>query len=45
MRKELDYFKIGDGYGGNQDLFPDPMMRLGGCAAINAILYQQRDFT
>ena len=36
MKKELDYFKLGEGYGGNQDLFPDPDMKMGGCAAITA---------
>ncbi len=33
MRRELDYFTIGDSYGGNQDWFAGFMMRLGGCAA------------
>ena len=36
MRKELDYFKIEGDYGGNQELFPDLMMKLGGCAAVTA---------
>lgn len=36
MRKELDYFKIEGAYGGNQDWFPDYMMRIGGCAAVTA---------
>ncbi|WP_099466819.1 hypothetical protein [Konateibacter massiliensis] len=33
MRKELPYFKIDGAYGGNQDWFRDPMMKMGGCAA------------
>ena len=36
MRRELPYFKIEDGFGGNQDWFSDPMMKLGGCAAATA---------
>ena len=36
MKKELDYFQIEGAYGGNQDWFWDPMMRLGGCAAVTA---------
>ena len=36
MRKELAYFKIESDYGGNQERFPDLMMKLGGCAAITA---------
>ena len=34
MKKELTYFNIEGEYGGNQNWFYDPMMRLGGCAAI-----------
>lgn len=34
MRKELTYFNIEDHYGGNQNWFIDPMMKLGGCAAV-----------
>ncbi len=33
MRKELPHFRLGLSYGGNQDWFREPMMRLGGCAA------------
>ena len=33
MKKELDYFRIGQSYGGCQDWFPDFFMRMGGCAA------------
>lgn len=33
MKKELQYFMVGNSYGGNQDWFRDPMMKLGGCAA------------
>ncbi|SEW26354.1 hypothetical protein [[Clostridium] fimetarium] len=36
MRKELSYFNIENSFGGNQDWFKDPMMKLGGCAAITA---------
>ncbi len=36
MKKELDYFWIGNTYGGNQDWFPDFMMKIGGCAALTA---------
>lgn len=36
MRRELPYFRIGDCLGGNQSWFVDPMMRLGGCAAVTA---------
>lgn len=36
MKKELTYFRIEGGYGGNQDWFRDPMMHLGGCAAVTA---------
>jgi hypothetical protein len=33
MKKELQYFMVDRSYGGNQDWFRDPMMKLGGCAA------------
>lgn len=36
MQKELDYFTIERSYGGNQDWFWDPMMKIGGCAALTA---------
>lgn len=36
MQKELDYFTIERSYGGNQDWFWDPMMKIGGCAAVTA---------
>lgn len=36
MKKELTYFNIEDHYGGNQNWFWDPMMKLGGCAAVTA---------
>ena len=36
MKKELRYFNIGKCFGGNQDWFWDPMMKLGGCAAATA---------
>lgn len=36
MKRELEYFQIGDSFGGNQDWCFDPMMHLGGCAALTA---------
>ena len=36
MKIELPYFKIGNSLGGQQDWFPEYMMRLGGCAAVTA---------
>ena len=36
MQRELDYFTIEHSYGGNQDWFWDPMMKIGGCAALTA---------
>lgn len=36
MKRELEHFKIGDSYGGNQDWFRTFMMRLGGCGAETA---------
>lgn len=36
MKKELRYFNIANCFGGNQDWFWDPMMKLGGCAAATA---------
>lgn len=36
MKRELNYFNIGTAYGGCQEWFLDPMMRLGGCAAVTA---------
>lgn len=36
MRRELEHFRIGDSYGGNQDWFPTFMMRIGGCGAETA---------
>ena len=36
MRKELDHFRIGNSYGGNQDWFRTFMMRIGGCGAETA---------
>lgn len=36
MKKEIPYFTIGDSYGGNQDWFPEVMMKRGGCAAATA---------
>lgn len=34
MKKELDYFKIGNSYGGSQAWFLDPWMHIGGCGAL-----------
>ena len=36
LRKELDHFRIGNSYGGNQDWFRTFMMRIGGCGAETA---------
>lgn len=36
MKKELVYFNIENNYGGNQNWFINPMMKLGGCAAVTA---------
>lgn len=36
MKKELNYFHIGNSYGGNQDWFHNYMMKLGGCGAATA---------
>ena len=36
MRKELDYFWVGEEYGGRQSLLPDFIMRFAGCAAVTA---------
>ncbi len=33
---ELPYFNVGDMIGGNQELFADPWMKIGGCAAVTA---------
>lgn len=36
MKKELPYYKIDGFFGGSQDWFRDPWMRLGGCGAATA---------
>lgn len=36
MVKELDYFWVGEEYGGRQSLLPDFVMRFAGCAALTA---------
>ncbi len=36
MLKELDYFWVGEEYGGRQSLLPDVIMRFAGCAAVTA---------
>ena len=36
MKKELNFFKIGNSFGGNQSWFRDPVMKIGGCAAAAA---------
>ena len=33
-KKELDYFNIGNSYGGSQSWFLDPWMHIGGCGAL-----------
>ena len=35
-RCELPYFNVDEMIGGNQELFSDPWMRIGGCAAVTA---------
>lgn len=37
MRKELDYYKIGNEIGFSQDYFGDFWLRLGGCACVTAM--------
>lgn len=47
MRKELPHFEVGRAYGGSQDWFSSPMMRLGGWAAATACdcaIYFDRNF-
>ena len=34
MKKELPYFSINGGFGGNQSWFLDPWMHIGGCGAL-----------
>lgn len=36
MKRELEHFKIGSSYGGNQDWFRTFKMRMGGCGAETA---------
>lgn len=36
MKHELEFLQIHGGYGANQSWFWDPLMRIGGCAAITA---------
>lgn len=36
MKKELNYFRIDGGYGGNQEWFSNLLMYMGGCAAATA---------
>jgi hypothetical protein len=36
LKVELPYFKIGNSLGGQQDWFPEYMMRIGGCGAVTA---------
>lgn len=36
MKRELDYFKIENSWGGYQEWFTDWWMRIGGCAAVAA---------
>lgn len=35
-KKELEYFHVGNAFGGNQDWFTDHWMHIGGCAAATA---------
>ncbi len=34
--RELDYYNVGDSYGGSQDWFPGFWMHVGGCGALTA---------
>ena len=36
MKKELNYFKVENDYGFNQDEFSNLIMKMGGCAAVTA---------
>lgn len=36
MKKELNFFKVDNDYGFNQDRFSNLMMKMGGCAAVTA---------
>ena len=36
VRKELDHFTVGESYGGDQESFSDPGMKMGGCGAVTA---------
>ena len=36
MKKDMDYIRVDDAIGGNQDWFLDPFMKGGGCAAVTA---------
>lgn len=36
MKRELDYFYVGNHYGGDQESLPNLIMRIGGCAAVTA---------
>lgn len=38
MKRELEYFRIGGSWGGNQSWFFDFMMRIGGCGAVTAAI-------
>lgn len=47
MKRELDYFTIDGGFGGNQDWFTNVVMHIGGCAAAAACdtcIYMARVF-
>ncbi|MDR1801694.1 MAG: hypothetical protein LBQ95_07660 [Lachnospiraceae bacterium] len=47
MGKELNYFKIGDSFGGSQDWFTNVVMHIGGCGAATACdssIYFAREF-
>lgn len=36
MKKKLDYFYVGNDYGGDQEALTDFVMKMGGCAAVTA---------
>lgn len=37
MRKELDYFNVGNHYGGNHEALPSLIMRMGGLIKVELV--------
>ena len=33
---EIGYYRVGEDYGWDQEKFSDPLMKIGGCAAVTA---------